>query len=130
MNKNAVQWPTILFWLLRLVIVGILWQTLWFKFTGHAESVAIFSKLHVEPWGRVATGVAELIAGLLLLWNATARMGALLAFGIMAGAILSHLFVLGIESAGDGGQLFILACIVLLLAGIVLLLYKPVGTRS
>ena len=36
----------------------------------------------------------------------------MLALGVMAGAILSHLMVLGIEVKGDGGLLFGLALIV------------------
>lgn len=87
----------------------ILLQTLWFKFTAAPESVYIFSTLGAEPVGRIGSGVAELIAALLLLVPRTAWMGAALALGIMSGAILSHLTVLGIEVMGDGGTLFGLA---------------------
>lgn len=87
----------------------ILMQTLWFKFTGAPESVYIFTTMGIEPWGRFGSGVAELIAALLLLFPRTSWMGAALALAIMGGAILSHLFVLGIEVMNDGGTLFILA---------------------
>lgn len=107
-------------WLFRIAIAVILLQTLYFKFTGHPESVALFSKLGVEPWGRIGTGVIELIAGLLILVPATALIGAGLSLGLMAGAIASHLFVIGIESDNDGGQLFMLAIIVLALSIVVL----------
>jgi uncharacterized membrane protein YphA (DoxX/SURF4 family) len=103
----------IFFWIIRLVAAVILLQTLYFKFTGHPESVELFTKLGVEPWGRIATGVIEAIAGGLLLFPATAWIGAVLGSGLMVGAILSHLTVIGIESRGDGGQLFMLAWIVL-----------------
>jgi hypothetical protein len=39
---------------LRLIVAFILFQTLFFKFTGARESVYIFSTLGVEPWGRIA----------------------------------------------------------------------------
>jgi putative oxidoreductase len=107
-------------WLFRIAIAVILLQTLYFKFTGHPESVALFSKLGVEPWGRIGTGVIELIAGILILIPATALIGAGLSLGLMAGAIASHLFVIGIESDNDGGQLFMLAIIVLALSLVVL----------
>jgi uncharacterized membrane protein YphA (DoxX/SURF4 family) len=97
----------------RIAAAVILLQTLYFKFTGHPESVALFTKLGVEPWGRVATGIIEMITGILLLIPATASIGALLGIGLMVGAIASHLTVIGIESQGDGGQLFMLAWIVL-----------------
>ena len=103
----------IVFWSLRIIAAVILLQTLYFKFTGQPESVELFSKLGVEPWGRIGTGIIELIAAALLLIPATVWIGALLGIGLMLGAIASHLFVIGIESQGDGGQLFGLAFIVL-----------------
>ena len=99
----------ILSWALQLTVAGILLQTLFFKFTGAEESVYIFSTLGVEPWGRIGSGVVELLAAVLLLIPATAPFGALLTMGLMGGAIGSHLTVLGIEVRGDGGLLFGLA---------------------
>lgn len=90
----------------------ILLQTLYFKFGAAPESVYIFTKVGIEPWGRIGSGVAELIAGLLLLWPAFAWVGAGIALGVMAGAIMTHLTILGIEVQGDGGYLFFLALIV------------------
>jgi uncharacterized membrane protein YphA (DoxX/SURF4 family) len=114
-------------WILRSIAAIILLQTLYFKFTGHPESVAIFSKLGIEPWGRIGTGIFELIASILLLIPATVFIGALLAAGLMGGAIFSHLTVIGIESNGDGGQLFILACIVLSSSLIILFIHRTKG---
>ena len=103
-------------WLLQLLVAGILLQTLFFKFTAAEESVYIFSTVGqflgvggVEPWGRIGSGVVELVAAILLLVPATASLGAILTMGVMAGAIVSHLFILGIEVKGDGGLLFGLA---------------------
>jgi hypothetical protein len=96
-------------WILQLLVSGILLQTLFFKFTGAEESVYIFSTLGVEPWGRIGSGVVELVAALLLLVPATVPFGAGLTMGLMLGAIGSHLTILGIEVKGDGGLLFSLA---------------------
>ncbi len=117
----------ILSWALRLIAAIILLQTLSFKFTAHPESVELFTKLGVEPWGRIGTGVIELITGVLLLIPATAFIGGFLSFGLMSGAILSHLTVIGIESKGDGGQLFMLAIIVLACSIIIMWLHKQQG---
>lgn len=97
---------------LQLIAAAILAQTLFFKFTGAEESVYIFSTLGAEPWGRIGSGVAELIAVVLLLLPATVVYGALLSLGMMAGALMSHLTLLGIEVQGDGGLLFMLALVV------------------
>lgn len=105
-------------WVLRGVAALIMLQTLFFKFTAAPESVYIFSTLGIEPWGRIGTGIMELIASVLILIPRTTVLGALLAIGIMSGAILSHLFFLGIAVQGDGGQLFLYALIVLICAAI------------
>ena len=114
-------------WALRIVAALILLQTLYFKFTGHPESVELFTKLGVEPWGRIGTGVIELIASILLLIPATVFVGAFLGLGLMAGAIVSHLTVIGVESKGDGGQLFILAITVMVCCLVILVLHKQQG---
>jgi hypothetical protein len=102
---------TILSTVLQLVVAGILLQTLFFKFTGAEESVYIFTTLGAEPWGRIGSGVVELVAALLVLYPATAAIGAGIALGVMSGAISSHLTTLGIAVRGDGGLLFALAVI-------------------
>jgi uncharacterized membrane protein YphA (DoxX/SURF4 family) len=111
-------------WGLQLLAAGILLQTLFFKFTGAEESVYIFAALGAEPWGRIGSGVVELIAAVMLLVPATAPFGALVAMGTMAGALASHLLFLGIEIRGDGGLLFGLALITLGSSAIVLLLRR------
>jgi hypothetical protein len=99
--------------LARLGVAVILAQTLFFKFTAAPESVYIFSKLGLEPWGRIASGVAELVAVVLLALPGTVIYGALLALGVIVPAIASHLGPLGIVVQGDGGLLFGLALAVL-----------------
>jgi uncharacterized membrane protein YphA (DoxX/SURF4 family) len=100
---------SILSWSLQLVVAGILLQTLFFKFTAAEESVYIFTKVGAEPWGRIGSGVLELVAAAMLLVPALVPYGAILTLGAMSGAILSHLTILGIEVKGDGGLLFALA---------------------
>jgi hypothetical protein len=96
-------------WVLQIAAAAILLQTLFFKFTAAEESVYIFSRLGAEPWGRIGSGLVELLAAILLLVRSTAPLGAALAMAVMAGAIGSHLTVLGIEVMDDGGLLFALA---------------------
>ncbi len=114
----------LLSWACQITAAVILAQTLYFKFTGAPESRYIFSTLGLEPWGRLGTGVAELIAVALLLYPRTPALGAVLAMGLMGGAIMSHLTRLGIEVQGDHGLLFGLAVTVLLAATTVALLRR------
>lgn len=111
---------------LRLVAAVILLQTLFFKFRGAKESVYIFSTLGAEPWGRIGSGVMELIASVLLLWPRTAAIGAALSLGIISGAIVSHLTKLGISipAVDDHGEPFALAVVVFISSATVLLLHR------
>ena len=101
-------------WIVRIIVAVVLLQTLFFKFTGARESVYIFSTLGVEPWGRIGSGVVELIAAFLVLVPRTAVYGALIALSAMLGAILAHLTKLGITipAVDDHGELFGLAVVV------------------
>lgn len=114
-------------WVCRIVVAIILFQTLFFKFTGAEESKYIFSTLmgpELEAYGRIGSGVVELIAVLLLLAPRTAWLGALLALGTISGAIMSHLTMLGIVVKDDGGLLFALAIVVFVLSGVSLLIHR------
>jgi uncharacterized membrane protein YphA (DoxX/SURF4 family) len=111
-------------WILRLTAAVILLQTLYFKFTAAPESVYIFSTLGLEPWGRIGIGSLELVASILILIPRTTSLGALLAMGIMAGALFSHLTKLGIVVMNDGGQLFTLALVVFVASTIMVVLFR------
>ena len=111
-------------WICRIAAAVILLQTLYFKFTGAEESVYIFTKVGLEPWGRYASGVAELFAAVLLLFPRTAWLGAVIAAGVMVGAIGSHLTKLGIVVKDDGGLLFALAVLVFIAALMTLFIHR------
>jgi uncharacterized membrane protein YphA (DoxX/SURF4 family) len=115
---------TIGIWILRLLAAIILLQTLYFKFSAAPESVYIFSRLGMEPWGRVSIGILELIASILILVPRTTAFGSLFAIALMAGAIFFHITKLGITVQNDGGQLFIYALLVLLSSTALAIIYR------
>lgn len=120
----AINWHTTGIWALRILPAVILLQTLFFKFSAAEESVYIFSTLGMEPWGRIGSGVLELIAAVLLLYPKTTFIGAGLGAGLMAGAIFFHLTQLGISVKGDGGQLFLYALLTFISCIILLFIYR------
>ena len=101
-------------WVLRLIVAVILLQTLFFKFSAAKESIYIFSTLGAEPWGRIASGIFELIASILLFIPSTTTVGAAMALAATGSAILFHLTRLGVAltPVGDHGELFALAVVV------------------
>ena len=117
---------TILSWILRGIAAVILLQTLFFKFSGAKESVYIFTAVGMEPWGRIGSGVVELIASILLLVPRTVVYGALTSLAVVSGAIFFHLTKLGVAlpAVDDKGELFALAVVVFACSAGVLILHR------
>lgn len=120
-KKNMKRYTSIA---LRIIIAIILLQTLRFKFTAHPDSVYIFSKAGLEPYGRILIGILELISSILLLRNKTAWIGAVLTSGIIGGAIFLHLTKIGIQVNNDNGVLFITAIITFILSIIIIYIHR------
>lgn len=111
-------------WIAQIIAAAIMAQTLFFKFSGAPEPIYIFTTLGAEPWGRYGTGIAELIAAVLLLVPRTAAFGGLMGMGLMFGAIGSHLTKLGIVVKDDGGLLFALAIVTFIASAVVVVLRR------
>ena len=126
----TISWSMIGIWALRLLPALIMLQTLFFKFSASEESVYIFSRLGMEPWGRIGSGVMELIAAMLLLYPRTTFAGAALGLGLMAGAIFFHITKLGIPVLGDGGLLFIYALLTFISCAALLIIYRDTVTST
>ena len=118
-----MKFKAILVTILRFVAAILLIQTLYFKFTAHPESVDIFTRLGMEPWGRIGTGILELVAAVLLLNVRWVIWGAGLAAALMAGAVFFHLTKLGVNVGGDP-LLFIYAVMVFVCSVILLFIYR------
>jgi putative oxidoreductase len=111
-------------WIAQVIAAIIMFQTLFFKFSGAEESVYIFTRVGMEPWGRYGSGIAELIASILLLTPTLSWAGAIIGAGVMSGALFFHLTVLGISVKDDGGYLFALAIVTFIACLTILYLRK------
>jgi hypothetical protein len=86
-------------WILQILVALLLGSSAIAKLSGQAPAVMIFETLGMEPAGRHLIGGLELIAVLLLLVRFSAAWGAILAWGLMTGAIIAHSTHLGITGA-------------------------------
>ena len=111
-NGDLTKAATTISWVCQVVAAVILLQTLYFKLTGAPEPVYIFTTIGMEPWGRYGSAAVELVAGILLFVPSMAGIGAVLALGVISGAIFFHLTSLGIVVMDDGGALFVMALVV------------------
>ncbi len=118
-----MNFKPIIIYLIKLVAVIIMIQTLYFKFTAHPQSVALFTKIGFEPYGRIGIGILELIASILILIPRTTFLGAGLGAGLMSGAIYFHFTSLGIAVDGDN-FLFYYAIIVFTACLILLIIFR------
>lgn len=131
MNGFSSKAKQVLPYILSIFISFVFIQSLFFKFAGAPETIYIFSTL--DTWATNTFGIsglflppgifnayvigsAELVASFLLLlgiftpFKFLNPLGALVALGVISGAIFFHLFTpLGIEVQGDGGTLFFMA---------------------
>ncbi|MEM9191040.1 MAG: DoxX family protein [Myxococcota bacterium] len=106
-------------WIFRFVVAGVLIPAGYLKLIGNPPDIELFVALDMEPHGRVIIGLVEIAAGLLVL-TPQAAIGALLAIGVMLGAIIAHSTVLGVDMDGHGPQLIGLLCLVILSSAMVL----------
>ncbi|MFL0809708.1 MAG: DoxX family protein [Agarilytica sp.] len=141
MNQIKTYWR----WIAAGWIAFVFIQSLFFKFAGAPETQHIFGTLgdfFGLPWfasiGGYLIGGIELVAAIMLftkIWP----WGALLAFEIMSGAIVFHLFTplgivmpafdeVGAVIGDDGGTLFVMACFTWACA--VALVVKDITTES
>ncbi len=93
--KRSMQILTSIF----LIVIGLK------KFFSdmNATDVYIFTKLGMEPQGRVIIAIIETLSGIFMLTTILPAVGALLALGVMLGAIIAHTTVLGLSIQGDNG---------------------------
>lgn len=97
---------TLLLLTARIISAGIFLQALYFKITGSANMVTLFSTMKLEPWGRYFVGILELMVVILILIPATVLYGAVLSFLLLIPALILHLTTFGIVIDNDKGLSF------------------------
>lgn len=113
---------TVLSWILRILIILILGPPAVGKLLGMSDAVKLFEQLGAEPAGRYLVGLIELAAIILLLVRPA--WGALASAATMAGALLTHFFILGIEINDDGGMMFSMALAAFVMALILAFVHR------
>jgi len=86
-------------WVLQICVALVLGASALAKLAGNAESIMLFENLGMEPAGRYLVALLELAAAGLLLIPFSAPWGAVLAWGVMTGALIAHLSKLGMAGA-------------------------------
>ena len=98
-------------WILQIAAAGMFLMVGFLKLSGNAQLVGLFEAIGLGQWFRYLTGTLEVGGAILLLIPRTSGLGALMLVGVMAGAVVTHLFIVG------GSPL--MAIILLVVTGIV-----------
>ena len=98
-------------WVLQIAAAGMFLMVGFLKLSGDAQLVGLFEAIGLGQWFRYLTGTLEVTGAILLLIPRTSGLAALMLVGVMAGAVITHLFIVG------GSPL--LAIILLVVTGVV-----------
>jgi uncharacterized membrane protein YphA (DoxX/SURF4 family) len=86
-------------WILQALAAAAFLMAGGTKLAGAEMHVAMFEKIGLGQWLRYFTGSLEVISAVLLLLPKTAGIGAALLTATMAGAVATHLFIIGGSAA-------------------------------
>lgn len=85
----------VVLWILQIAAAGMFLMVGFLKLSGNPQLVGLFEAIGLGQWFRYLTGTLEVAGAILLLIPRTSGLGALMLAGVMAGAVMTHLFVVG-----------------------------------
>ena len=85
----------VVLWVLQIAAAAMFLMAGFSKLSGNEQMVGVFETIGFGQWFRYLTGALEVTGAALLLIPRTSGVGALLLVGVMAGAVLTHLFIIG-----------------------------------
>ena len=85
----------VVLWVLQIAAAGMFLMVGFLKLSGNPQLVALFEAIGLGQWFRYLTGALEVTGAILLLVPRTSRLGALMLAGVMTGAVVTHVFIIG-----------------------------------
>src|SRR5437016_13761268 len=85
----------VVLWVLQIAAAGMFLMVGFLKLSGNAQLVGLFEAIGLGQWFRYLTGTLEVAGAFLLLIPRTSGLGALMLAGVMTGAVVTHLFIVG-----------------------------------
>ena len=94
-SRSTAKILNVVLWVLQIAAAGMFLMVGFLKLSGNAQLVALFESIGIGQWFRYLTGSLEIAGALLLLIPHTSGFGALMLAGVMVGAIVTHVFIVG-----------------------------------
>ena len=94
-SSSNAKIVNVLLWVLQIAAAGMFLMVGFLKLSGNAQLVGLFQAIGLGQWFRYLTGTLEVVGAFLLLIPRTSGLGALMLVGVMTGAVMTHLFIVG-----------------------------------
>src|SRR5258705_2846422 len=85
----------VVLWVLQIAAAGMFLMVGFLKLSGNPQLVGLFQAIGIGQWFRYLTGTLEVGGAILLLIPRVSGLAALMLFGVMVGAVITHLFIVG-----------------------------------
>ena len=85
----------VVLWVLQIGAAGMFLMVGFLKLSGNAQLVGLFEAIGLGQWFRYLTGTLEVAGAFLLLIPRTSGLSALMLAGVMVGAVVTHVFIVG-----------------------------------
>jgi uncharacterized membrane protein YphA (DoxX/SURF4 family) len=108
---SSAKVVNVVLWVLQIAAAGMFLFVGFLKLSGNPQLVGLFEAIGLGQWFRYLTGTLEVAGAFLLLIPRTSGLGALMLAGVMVGAVVTHLFIVGGSPLG--------AIILLVVTGVV-----------
>jgi hypothetical protein len=85
----------VVLWVLQIAAAGMFLMAGFSKLSGDPQMVGLFEAIGLGQWFRYLTGTLEVAGAILLLIPRTSGLGALMLAGVMVGAVVTHVCIVG-----------------------------------
>ena len=94
-SSSTGKTVNVVLWILQIGAAGLFLMAGTLKLSGNEQMVGLFETIGIGQWFRFLTGALEVGGAILLLIPRTSGLSALMLAGVMVGAVITHLFIVG-----------------------------------
>jgi putative oxidoreductase len=94
-SGSTAKIVNVVLWVLQIAAAGMFLMVGFLKLSGDPQLVGLFEAIGLGQWFRYLTGALEVASAILLLVPRASGLGALMLAGVMTGAVVTHVFIVG-----------------------------------
>ena len=94
-SGSTAKIVNVVLWVLQIAAAGMFLMVGFLKLSGNPQLVGLFKAIGLGQWFRYLTGTLEVAGAFLLLIPRTSGLSALMLAGVMVGAVVTHVFIVG-----------------------------------